>query len=331
MESGNFSTLRPEQDILPECTSEDPHYDPDMYAETRRVNSQLNPRSGETRLEATARHLDKRTLSDDVIDREKFPTSDGPDITEGDLMVPYILPPQHGPVPMALVCREPNGMPRNSDYPVPQNAAWLAAINNAESSIFIQTPNMNAGPILDALLVAVRRGIVVTANLTLGYNDGGELLPGQNGTNEMVAHRLYSALETDEQKSKLKIYNYVAKDQKIPIHNKWKHRSSHVKLMIVDEAIAIQGNGNLDTQSYYHSTEVNVLIDSPIICKAWRAAIEQNQNTSKYGLVSTTDGCWHHPETNSMPEGSIGPDPGHFSWAKGIIGAVQRVRGVGGF
>jgi hypothetical protein len=32
-----------------------------------------------------------------------------------------------------------------------------------------------------------------------------------------------------------------------------------------------------------------------------------------------------------MPEGSIGPDPGHFSWAKGIIGAVQRVRGVGGF
>jgi hypothetical protein len=57
MESGNFSTLRPEQDILPECTSEDPHYDPDMYAETRRVNSQLNPRSGETRLEATARHL----------------------------------------------------------------------------------------------------------------------------------------------------------------------------------------------------------------------------------------------------------------------------------
>jgi phosphatidylserine/phosphatidylglycerophosphate/cardiolipin synthase-like enzyme len=132
-------------------------------------------------------------------------------------------------------------VPRNSDYPVPQNAAWLAAINNAESSIFIQTPNMNAGPILDALLVAVRRGIVVTANLTLGYNDGGELLPGQNGTNEMVAHRLYSALETDEQKSKLKIYNYVAKDQKIPIHNKWKHRSSHVKLMIVDEAIAIQG------------------------------------------------------------------------------------------
>lgn len=91
------------------------------------------------------------------------------------------------------------------------------------------------------------------------------------------------------------------------------------------------GNGNLDTQSYYHSTEVNVLIDSPIICKAWRAAIEQNQNTNKYGLVNAADGCWHHPDTNALPEGSIGPDPGRFSWVKGAIGAVQRVRGVGGF
>jgi phosphatidylserine/phosphatidylglycerophosphate/cardiolipin synthase-like enzyme len=55
--SGDFLILRPEQDILSECTSKDPHYDPNIYAETRRVNSQVNPRRGETRQEATARHL----------------------------------------------------------------------------------------------------------------------------------------------------------------------------------------------------------------------------------------------------------------------------------
>ncbi|CRG87878.1 hypothetical protein PISL3812_04899 [Talaromyces islandicus] len=331
--SSDFLILGPEQheDILPESTSKDPRYDHDIYAETRRVNSQLHPRSGETRQEAAARHLDKRTLPSEEIAVEKLSANDRLEITKENIMVPYILPPRHDPVPMALVCREPSGIPQNLDYPVPQNAAWLAAIKNAESSIFIQTPNMNAEPILDALLVAVRRGLLVTAYLTLGYNDGGELLPGQNGTNEMVAHRLYSALKTDEEKSRLKIYNYTAKDQKVPIHNTLKHRSSHVKLMIVDEAIAIQGNGNLDTQSYYHSTAVNVLIDSPIICKAWRAAIERNQNTSEYGLVSTTDGCWHHPETNLIPEGSIGPDPGHFSWANGVIRAIQRLRGLDGF
>lgn len=59
---GHFSTLRPEQDILPECTSKDPHYDADKFDEAKRVNSQLNPRSGETRLEATARHLGRSIL-----------------------------------------------------------------------------------------------------------------------------------------------------------------------------------------------------------------------------------------------------------------------------
>lgn len=28
-------------------------------------------------------------------------------------------------------------------------------------------------------------------------------------------------------------------------------------------------------------------------------------------------------------EGAIGKDPGRFSWAKGIVGAIQRVRGAG--
>lgn len=101
---------------------------------------------------------------------------------------------------------------------------------------------MNAEPLLEPLLNAVRRGVIVTAYVTLGYNDAGELLPGQNGTNEMTAHRLYNSLATEEEKSRLNIHNYVAKDRKSPVHNKFKYRSSHVKLMIVDETVAIQGN-----------------------------------------------------------------------------------------
>jgi phosphatidylserine/phosphatidylglycerophosphate/cardiolipin synthase-like enzyme len=123
----------------------------------------------------------------------------------------------------------------------PQNAAWLAAINNAKHSIFIQTPNMNAEPLLDPLLNAVRRGVIVTAYVCLGYNDAGQLLPGQNGTNEMIANRLYHSLTTDEERSRLRIYNYVAKDQTMPMHNKFKSRSCHIKLVIVDESVAIQG------------------------------------------------------------------------------------------
>lgn len=318
-------------EILQESTSSDPHYDVNLVEEARRVNSQLHARENETVREATTRHLNKRTLDDTQGLQQNKIHANGPELTEENRMTPYVVLPTHEPVAMAMVSREPNGSPGNSNYPVPQNAAWLAAVDNAERSIFIQTPNMNAEPLLEPLLNAVRRGVIVTAYVTLGYNDAGELLPGQNGTNEMIAYRLYSSLANEEEKSRLRIHNYVAKDRQTPVHNKFKYRSSHVKVMIVDETIAIQGNGNLDTQSYFHSTEINVLLDSPLICKIWRETIERNQNTAQYGLVSSEDGCWHDPKTGEIAEGTIGPDPGRFSWAKGIVGAVQRVRGVGGF
>jgi hypothetical protein len=61
-------------------------------------------------------------------------------------------------------------------------------------------------------------------------------------------------------------------------------------------------------------------------------SIDANQKTDThlYGLGSQKDGVWRH-EDGSEAEGAIGKDPGRFSWAKGIVGAVQRVRGAGGF
>ncbi|RDW65924.1 IQ calmodulin-binding motif protein [Aspergillus mulundensis] len=309
--------------FLPQLTTEDEHYDKDIMAETKRENGLLMPVEGESWAKPVTRLLNHT--------RQKSTTGDAPDEDQEDRMGPYILTPQHEPIPMALVNREPYGSPDHTSTVVPQNAAWLAAINHAEHSIFIQTPNMNAEPLLEPLVDAVRRGVTVTCYLCLGYNDAGQLLPFQNGTNEMISNRLYTSLNTPEERSRLRVFNYVAKDQTRPIHNKFKKRSCHIKLMIVDEAVAIQGNGNLDTQSYYHSQEVNLLLDSPLVCRTWRDAIDRNQNTAKYGLVSPDDGCWHDPVTGELPEGSIGLDPGRFSWAKGAVGVVHRVRGTGGF
>lgn len=297
-------------------------------------------------------------------------TGDAPDSDQNPVFSPYLKLPPHEPFAMAMVNREPFGCkcsrvststdatsipdtvqaPKHSSISTPQNVAWISAINEAQKSILIQTPNMNAEPLLEPLLNAVRRGVTVTCYLCLGYNDAGELLPFQNGTNEMIANRLYNSLESDEEKSHLRICYYVGKDQTCPIHNSFKKRSCHIKLMIVDEQIAIQGisttnldlgifnlanlvagNGNLDTQSFFHSQEINLLIDSAMVCRAWTQLINGNQNTAKYGAASTKDGCWHDPKTNEMPAGSMGPVPGHFSWAKGVVGAIQRVRGVGGF
>jgi phosphatidylserine/phosphatidylglycerophosphate/cardiolipin synthase-like enzyme len=145
----------------------------------------------------------------------------------------------------------------------------------------------------------------------------------------MVAHDLYKSL-SDAGRSHLHYYWYVAKDQTRPILQERAKRSCHVKLMIVDERVGIQGNGNQDTQSWYHSQEINVMLDSPAVCAGWIDALRRNQNTHIYGALSKRDGIWRDDEGKEA-EGAIGVDPGRFSWAKGVVGAVERVRGVGGF
>ncbi|EEP81672.1 conserved hypothetical protein [Uncinocarpus reesii 1704] len=224
----------PEDKLLPGHTPDEPHYDADIVAETARITASLTPRPGETMRDSVTRHLNIVTKSGI--------TGDAPEWDEKNHMTPYILHQPHEPFPMAMVNREPWGALNHSSVYTPQNAAFLAAIGNAKHSIFIQTPDLNAEHLLEPLLDAVRRGVIVTCYLCLGYNDAGQLLPFQNGINEMTCNRLFNSLSTDEEKSRLRIYNYVGKDQTKPIHNTFKKRSCHIKLMIIDGSVAIQGS-----------------------------------------------------------------------------------------
>lgn len=141
-------------------------------------------------------------------------------------MLPIVPHTPHAPFPMALTNRLPWGPPTHSRANVPQNAAWLAGIRNATRTVFIQTPNLNASPLLPALQDAATRGVQVTCYVCLGYNDAGELLPFQGGTNEMVANGLYAGLSQAARKN-LRVAYYVAKDQVAPVHNRLKARSCH--------------------------------------------------------------------------------------------------------
>ncbi|KAH6612007.1 IQ calmodulin-binding motif protein [Boeremia exigua] len=295
--------------------------DANIGAEMERMQAVLSPINGEKRMDAVARHLNLATK----LNRK----STAPECAPEDIMTLVHAHKPHAPFPMALVNRRPWGAPNHSCATAPQNEAWLAAIRNAQRTIFIQTPNLNAGPLLPALRDAAVRGVQVTYYVCLGYNDAGELLPFQGGTNEMVASELYGSLSASH-RANLRVYYYVAKDQVMPIHNKAKARSCHIKLMIVDEQVGIQGNGNQDTQSWFHSMEVNIMVDSQEVCRDWMELLRRNQNTHLYGLASQEDGIWRDQEGKEV-EGAIGKDPGRFSWAKGVAGAVQRVRGAGGF
>ncbi|KAI0144306.1 IQ calmodulin-binding motif protein [Xylariaceae sp. FL1272] len=306
---------------LPEHTTENPHYDDDIAGEVSRVQAAVSSKPDETAMHAVTRHLN-HTIN------VGFP-GNAPECDPVDEMTPYIPLPEHEPFPMALVCRPPFGPPTHSSVVNPQNEAWLSALRNAKRNVFIQTPTLNARPLIPAIVAACERGVDVYCYICLGYNDAGELLPMQGGHNDKVVNQMYTTL-SPRGRQHLKWYWYVAKDQTKPVHAGKKKRSCHVKLLIVDEHVAIQGNGNQDTQSWYHSQEINLMYDSPKVCRAWIEALRRNQNTGRYGAVSQEDGVWRD-ELGNTADGAMGPDSGHFAWAKGVIGAVKRVQGTGGF
>ena len=66
--------------------------------------------------------------------------------------------------------------------------------------------------------------------------------------------------------------------------------------MQIDDQVGIQGNGNQDTQSWFHSCEVNVMVDSKEIVQDWMETLHRQQNTQLYGRVDD-DGIWRDRAT----------------------------------
>lgn len=148
---------------LSEHTTDDPHYDVDIAGEVARVQTAVSPKPGETRVEAVTRHLNHTK-------NEGF-KGNAPECAPGEEMTPYIPHPVHEPFPIAMVCREPYGTPNHSSVYNPQNEVWLSALRNAKKNVFIQSPTLNAEPLVPAIVEACERGIDVYCYICLGYND----------------------------------------------------------------------------------------------------------------------------------------------------------------
>ncbi|EAQ87640.1 hypothetical protein CHGG_04259 [Chaetomium globosum CBS 148.51] len=335
---------------LPQHTADDPHYDEDIAGELARSQASLAPKPRETHLQAVTRLLN-HTLN------EGLPGDPGaPECPPGDFMTPYLPHLTGTPCPMALVNRAPYGPPTHGSVSNPQNAAWLSALRNAQKSVYIVSPTLNASPVLPAIIEACERGVDVHCYICLSYNDAvrpplhpfspqtnlppltntpfppkqGELLPRQGGHNEGVSAHLHRTL-TPTGRTHLHYHWYVAKDQTRPITQASRQRSSHVKLLIADGAVAVQGNGNQDTQSWFHSQEANLLVDSAELCGLWLEGLRRNQNTGLFGAVGGLDGVWRDGRGEEV-EGAMGVEAGRVrGWARGVKGAVERVRGTGGF
>jgi len=162
------------------------------------------------------------------------------------------------------------------DIDSPQNCAWWTLMSCANNDIFITTPTFNAGHAMEAVYLACRRGIRVTMVLTKNFNDKKEAMPFQGGTNNHSVKRLKKRLQKVDCGNNLLVRWYVGKNEKRPkrgVH-------SHVKFLSIDHSILMFGNGNMDTQSWYHSMEVNIIIPSSDLCK------ELEGTMMKYSILS---------------------------------------------
>lgn len=279
------------------------------YQRRRRTVSTRSRASASERLAAITKSLDFANLSQvrgEITAQQLAAMTDraweqGDEFTKGAIEIldfnPYIFHLPHQPVPMALVNRRPHGTPGHSDIRNAQDAAWLAGFRYAKKHIFLQSPTLNATPIKHAVLHAVRRHVRVELWLGLGFNDKSESMPFQGGTNENVVTRLYRQLRRegkgDEQY--LDVYWYTGKDMTRPLNAVRKQRNCHVKYVSFDGQVAIIGSGNQDTQSWFHSQEINVMVDSKQIVGEWDRGLRRNQSTQLYGKVGK-DGIWRGRE-----------------------------------
>lgn len=101
-----------------------------------------------------------------------------------------------------------------------------------------------------------------------------------------MVDRLYKILVKDKKEQYLKVYWYTGKDQVRPLNAVKKQRNCHIKFAAYDDEVMIIGNGNqggsnlrhlslfkawevggadgADSQSWFHSQEVNVMIDNKV-------------------------------------------------------------------
>lgn len=186
-------------------------------------------------------------------------------------------------VPMCLVSRKAHGGIFR-DVHSPQNVAWTTAIEGAERSVLLVSPTFNAAGAIRAVYRACRRGTEVTLYLTLGFNDRKESMPFQGGTNLEVVRKLYRRLRRKGCAHRLHVHWYVAKGAPRPkrgVH-------SHVKLLIVDDELSIFGNGNMDTQSWYYSLEINVMLYSESFAATCKRLLLKTQDTHLYSWPQKT-------------------------------------------
>jgi phosphatidylserine/phosphatidylglycerophosphate/cardiolipin synthase-like enzyme len=180
-----------------------------------------------------------------------------------------------GEVPMMVLTRPADGhvfgeIFRKSDHDIenPADLAFLSVMENAKHDIHIMSPNLNDNDAKAAILDAAKRGVKVEIVIPRHFNDKTEDKPGQGGTNEQNVKELLAAMPANKRKNlEIKYFNGIAEG------TGHAQESAHTKYLTADGQISIVGSSNHDTQSWNHSRETNLLVDSREVTAQWESQV----------------------------------------------------------
>lgn len=202
--------------------------------------------------------------------------------------------------------RDPNFRPFfwQSCAPMPKtplNLTTIQLLGLAQSQIYIQTPNITAEPVLEALIEALARGVnvkIVTGENMMKYEQIVTAftttascirsLIRRHETSRGNAFRInipYGSLDIsyfkplrpqlgrkagdEEQALTPKVNEYGLEiDTDEPVQ-------SHIKLTMVDETWTVLGSGNMDRASFYTSQELGVLFHSPDFARSVQESVQK--------------------------------------------------------
>ncbi|KAI0595305.1 hypothetical protein F4775DRAFT_376825 [Biscogniauxia sp. FL1348] len=182
----------------------------------------------------------------------------------------------------------------------PLNCAIIRLLEMAESSIYMQTPNLTSAAVIDAVLEALDRGVDVDIVTSKGMMLLEQIVTAGTTTSlclrsfirqyrkrqDVQAQRqrlpsrgdLDTAIDLEAQPPQLgtlKIYYFhphpTQRSKGVteePIH-------SHLKLTIVDGQFTVLGSGNMDRASWFTSQELGILFQSTAFAKTVREVVSE--------------------------------------------------------
>jgi len=177
--------------------------------------------------------------------------------------------PESACEPIMVVTRKGDANPVGNRIDNTQDQAFLAAFGNARHHIRMMTPNLNDDHAKAAIVAAVRRGVTVDVVVSHGFNDKGENLPGQGGTNVENVNQLFEETLADlpDRCERLRVRWYAADSGALITGNG--PLASHAKYTSIDDEVVIVGGANMDTQAWNHSRETNLVVGSAEVTRAW--------------------------------------------------------------